>query len=261
MKVKSLTLEKGLTLSYVGKDLEEGALPALFYFALSNEESLGLDPFNQPVAFLANHAMNYPVRIFSLTLPFHGHGHEIPPTKALIYWADEISKRHNIIEEFVDLTKRAVDKLIALGMIVPDQVGVAGLSRGAFIACHVAAKIPEMQTILGFAPLTELTYAKEFHAHKDDSLAKKLGLHNLIDSLIGRSLRFYIGNLDTRVGTSLAFQFIDSLSQASLKAGIRSPKVELIISPSIGHQGHGTSKQIFEQGAAWMADQLRIVHA
>src|ERR1700722_6699499 len=113
MEVKSLLLEDGLNISYVGKDLDQGALPALFYFALSGQESLGLDPYNQPIAFLAD----YPMRLFSLSLPFHGA--EIPPTEALVYWADEIAKGHNLIEEFVGQVKRAFDKLTELGVILP----------------------------------------------------------------------------------------------------------------------------------------------
>jgi predicted esterase len=244
----------GMSFSYIGEDLSHGPLPALFYFALSQDESLGLDPYNQPAAFLAQ----FPMRVFSLSLPFHGG--EIPPTKALNFWSQEINSDHNIIEEFTQQVQQVCAYLIEKQAIFPDQVGVAGLSRGAFIACHVAAKIPHIQTILGFAPLTELSFAKEFESQSSHPLVKKLGLHNILDSLVGRSLRFYIGNMDTRVGTSLCFQFIHALAEASLQKGIRSSPVELIIGPSIGHQGHGTSKQVFEHGALWMAKKLGAAH-
>ncbi|MBI2742568.1 MAG: prolyl oligopeptidase family serine peptidase [Chlamydiales bacterium] len=248
--VQSLTLENGLSLSYLGKDLGEGPLPALFYFALSGEESLMLDPYNQPAAFLAN----YPMRLFSMSLPFHGPG--FSPVEALTFWAKRLAEGHNLIEEFVDQVKAAFEHLVNRGAILHDHVGVAGLSRGAFIACHVAAKIPQIDTILGFAPLVDLSSTKEFEEIAELPLIKSLRLESQVDALIGRSLRFYIGNLDTRVGTSRCFQFIEMLSKKSQERGVRSPRVELRINPSIGHQGHGTSKEIFEHGAAWMARKL-----
>ena len=50
---------------FVGPPLEEGPFPTLIYFALSAEDSLQCDPFNQPVQFLEG----LPLRIFSITLP------------------------------------------------------------------------------------------------------------------------------------------------------------------------------------------------
>jgi esterase FrsA len=47
-------------------------------------------------------------------------------------------------------------------VIQKDKLAVMGLSRGVFIACHVAAAIPAVSTILGFAPLTNLCAIKEF---------------------------------------------------------------------------------------------------
>ena len=51
-----------LPFSYIGPLLHLGAMPAVVYFALSEESSLTLDPFNQP----AIHLSNFPMRILSL---------------------------------------------------------------------------------------------------------------------------------------------------------------------------------------------------
>ncbi len=74
-----------LGISFIGPPLQEGPLPAFFYFAHSAQASLMQDPYNQPAAFLAE----YPVRVFSLSLPFH-YG-AIPPTEALTFWPKKIS--------------------------------------------------------------------------------------------------------------------------------------------------------------------------
>ena len=86
MERKELVLDGGKKVSYVGPDILDGPLPSLFYFALSEEESLLVDPYNQPVQFL----LEKPVRTFSLTIP--GHGPDLDPRKAIGIWAEEFKK-------------------------------------------------------------------------------------------------------------------------------------------------------------------------
>ncbi|MBS0605232.1 MAG: alpha/beta hydrolase [Verrucomicrobia bacterium] len=240
-------------IAYIGPHLSSGPLPALFYFSLSAQDSLKLDPFNQPVDYLSS----LPMRIFSMTLP--GHENNLPPTQALNIWASEIAKGSNPISLFIEKVKRAVAALEALGALIPEKLAVAGLSRGAFIAAHTAAAIPHFRWVLGFSPLTKLSFAKEFQEISELPLVVSLSLENLVDELGDRHVRFYIGNLDTRVGTRHCFEFIEKLSQAAFDSKIRSPQVELIIGPSIGRDGHGTSKEVFHDGAQWLAEKLGAV--
>jgi esterase FrsA len=251
--IHNLATKDDLQVAYTGPHLSSGPLPALFYFALSAQDSLCLDPFNQPVAYLSM----LPMRVFSITLP--GHENNLPPSQALNVWAKEIAKGHNPIATFVTKTKQLIDALIQEGALLPEKFGVAGLSRGAFIATHVAAQIPTCRWILGFAPLTQLCFAKEFQEIAQSPLVQSLNLETLIDQLTERHLLFYIGNLDTRVGTRLCFDFIEKLAQTALKNQIRSPQTELIITPSIGRDGHGTSKEIFHDGAQWIAKRLGAI--
>ncbi len=242
-----------IEIAYLGPALSAGPLPALFYLSLSAHDSLCLDPFNQPAAYLSA----LPMRIFSLTLP--GHENNLPPTQALHYWAREMQSGSNFIATFVDKMQTALDALFLQNALLEDKIAIAGLSRGAFLATHAAARIPVFKRIVGFAPLTHLHYAKEFEELKDDPIVQSASLDGLINALTDCQLRFYIGNLDTRVGTRHCFDFIEKLSQAALEKRIRSPQVELIITPSIGHQGHGTSKEIFHGGAQWIAEQLGAI--
>jgi hypothetical protein len=246
-------LKTGVQVAYIGPPLSEGPLPALFYFSLSDQDSLCLDPFNQPVAYLSS----LPMRIFSMTLP--GHEDNLPPTNALNVWANEIAAGHNIVSTFVEKVKVAVDELLCQGALIPGRSAVAGLSRGAFLAAHVAAAVPQFRWILGFAPLTKLSFAKEFQDLSTHCIVASVAMEQLVDKLTDRHLRFYIGNLDTRVGTRHCFDFIEKLSQAAFKNNVRSPLVELIIGPSIGRDGHGTSKEVFHHGAHWIAEQLRAI--
>jgi hypothetical protein len=247
-----------LEVGIVGPPLHEGPLPAFFYFGLSAKESLCTDPYNQPVAFLAHKRL----RIFSITLPFHNL--PIDPQSALTEWANAFERNEDFLTPFLDNACRLIEKIDSAGYFLPNQVGVAGLSRGAFIATHLAARCPLIQHLLGYAPLSQLSKARGFaslHADPESLHAlAKFDLTHLIPSLIGKNLRFYIGNHDTLVGTATCFSFIEQLSEASYNERIRSPQVELTIFPSIGYLGHGTPQHIFEDGAAWMSRKIQAAN-
>jgi predicted esterase len=246
-------LHPHVEIAYIGPPLSSGPLPALFYFSLSAQDSLCLDPFNQPVSYLSS----LPIRIFSMTLP--GHEDNLPPTQALELWAKEIAHGRNVIAEFVEKIKLAVATLLDQKVLIHHRIAVAGLSRGAFIATHAAAVIAQFRWILGFAPLTDLSFARGFHELLHDPLVKSLALGHLAPRLIDRTVRYYIGNLDTLVSTRRCFDFVETLAQAAYEHKIRSPQVELIIGPSIGRDGHGTSKEVFHDGAQWIAEKLGAV--
>jgi len=251
--IHTFHLQPSVEVAHVGPDFSSGPLPALFYFALSAQDSLGLDPFNQPVAYLSS----LPMRIFSMTLP--GHENHLPPTQALNLWAGEIAQGRNLIAEFIEKIKLAVEMLLHQNILIPDRIAIAGLSRGAFIATHAAASIDQFRWILGFAPLTDLAYAKEFQDLNHDPLVESLKLQHCTPSLIDRALRYYIGNCDTRVSTRRCFDFVEKLAQTAFDSMIRSPQVELIIGASIGRDGHGTAKEVFHDGAQWIAKKLGAV--
>ncbi len=236
MNIQAHQISEKIKVSFVGPPFEEGALPALFYFALSAEDSLGKDPFNQPVKLLGG----LPIRIFSMTLPAHENG--LCPENAIKVWEERMKSGDPVIPPFIEEVKEAIGHLKP--HIKQGRLAVAGLSRGAYIACHVAAVCPEVSHILGFAPLTR------FRA------AKNLDLENLIPTLYNRNIRFYIGNRDTRVGTENAFSFIYKLADEAHKNRLRTAPIEMIIGPSIGRHGHGTSPEVFQNGTDWIKGVL-----
>jgi pimeloyl-ACP methyl ester carboxylesterase len=223
-----------------GPALDQGPLPALFYFSLSGEASLSTPPYNNPVTSLEGSAL----RIFSVDLPFHTS--DAKPDEALRRWLDEPSPLPPFFEQVVEL----IDHLIATHVVDPKRLAVAGLSRGAFVATHIAALEPRIGTILGYAPLTGPSI--------NLSLPQELSLIHLAERLIGRHLLFTIGNRDTQVSTRACYEFVDALTELSFESGLRSPPVELVICPSIGRHGHGTSPETFELGADYIRRRLGI---
>lgn len=238
---------------HLGPSLKLGKLPALFYFALSGKDSLELDPFNQPAAFL----QNSPIRIFSFTIP--GHGPDSKNSEAIASWAQAFSEGKNPIKEFIEGVNQSIEELIRLDLIDSEKMAAAGLSRGGFIATQLAASDSRIKAILGFAPMVQLELSEDFKKYQISEEVLNSSLNHLAEKLVGRSLRFYIGNRDILVHTDANYRFIRLLTEVNFNAGVRSPKVELIISPSIGTKGHGTPPHIFLNGVNWLKETLRIL--
>ncbi len=239
----------GSPMYYQGPTLDAGPKPTVLFFALSAYTSLFVDPFNQPVLHLSQQG----IRVFSWDLPFHGL--EQDPQKAMHHWAHEFSHNSSFISDFMALCQENINYLFEGGWIESKDLAVAGLSRGGFIATHLAAQDKRIQAILGFAPLTHPHLLKEIELFPKVSF-EKIALTTLVDELIPTPLRFYIGNRDIRVGTDACYTFIRTLTEAAFTKGIHSPQVELILYPSIGYKGHGTPPSIFHDGAEWIKRQL-----
>lgn len=238
----------GTTLYFIGPPLKQGPLPTLFYFSLSGEESLTLAPYNTPITFLDETKL----RIFSIDLPAHGEGFN--KHKAIGIWAQWMEEGKHPLMDCIEEICKSIDYLFE--QEIASSIATAGLSRGAFIATHVASNDPRVKGVLGLAPLTDLSYSPDFARIKDHPHVQAMALQHLLPSLLHIPIRFSIGNQDTAVGTDTCFSFIFDLASLAHENGTRSPHVELTIHPSIGHRGHGTPRHIFESGAHWIQDLL-----
>lgn len=253
--MKRLEDPYGNEITYLGLGPEAGPLPAFFYFSLSGEESLGLEPYNSPAVLSEEPSL----RVFSMTIPGHGEGFD--KHHAIQYWSDEMEKGNYLLENFFKETSFSLHWLIEKGMVDPHHIAVGGLSRGGFIATHLAALDTRIKIILGFAPLARLEETKEFASEKHSTHAKmraeSLSLNHLVDKLTHvHHLRFYIGNRDERVGTDACYHFIRKLADKAHDVRARHMHIELNITPSIGHKGHGTAPHTFEEGVKWMKERL-----
>lgn len=234
--------------SFIGPPLDAGALPAFFYLSLSGDESLELPPYNQPAASFQNR----PCRVFSLTLPGHGDGFD--KFVAMEYWAEQMASEPYFLDHFFELCAQAITWLLEQGYLVPGKIAIGGLSRGAFAAAHIAAKVPQITSLVGYAPLTRLGHLKAFASYLEfPNVRERLPMLDLI-TLIPKlshlkALSFYSGTHDTLVGTDHCIEFVKALAAAKMN-------VELLLYPSIGHGGHGTAPHIFQKGAVWVKQHL-----
>lgn len=242
-----MTIEtsSNLPIVWTGPDLSKGPLPAFFYFALSGEDSLHLDPYNQPVQFLKGS----PIRCFSFSIPFHGPGYD--NNQSMDLWKKEFEQNSSFLEQFFQKCLVNIDYLINQNLIDITKIAVGGLSRGGFIATHLAARDSRIKYVLGYAPMTRLRVLEELQGtgHGWD-------LIDLTDKLTHVHLRYYIGNRDLRVGTDACFDFIQALTESMFQQGQRSPPVEMVIAQSVGFKGHGTLPPTFRDGIDWLKQKL-----
>ncbi|HSX13529.1 MAG TPA: prolyl oligopeptidase family serine peptidase [Chlamydiales bacterium] len=245
----AINVAPDITLYHSGPPLDYGPLPSFFYFALSGTDSLMLEPYNQPVEFLHGQM----IRVFSMTLP--GHESNLPASKAIEVWADDLSQKKDPINDFLDAFEKALDFAIQQKFVDPKKIAVGGLSRGGFIALHAAAREERLKYVVAFAPITDLTQVHEFSSIQEK--VRFLDLSQISQKLIQQNIRLYISNHDTRVSTQSCFDFAMSVVKSATSHQIRSPKVEFILYPPIGHQGHGTPPEIFKAGADWIISCLK----
>jgi esterase FrsA len=243
----ALNAGHGITVYHTGPALDHGPLPSFFYFAISGSDSLCLDPFNQPVQFLQGEM----IRIFSMTLPGHENG--LPAKGAMPLWAEDLAKGIDCVRDFIETARIGVDFTIREKFADPNKLATGGLSRGGFMAAHLAATEGRFRSLLGFAPLTRLGTLKDFANLQQNPLVQNLDLVHLAEKLSDRHVQLYIGNHDTRVGTRDCFDFAMNLVE---KKKTRISHVKMGIYPSIGQDGHGTPLEIFREGARWIASQL-----
>lgn len=246
----TIEADGGVKVYHLGPPQDQGPMPTLIYLSIAGDESLLLDPFNQPVTAL----QDLPMRIFSFDLP--GHGADFDKNHAIRWLSQEVREGRDPFNPFFVQATETIGYLIRQGWIDPQKIAMAGLSRGVFFAMHIAARLPEVKTLLGFAPMTFLSYQKDFADLQDHPLIQQLSPLNLIEKLYTRSFRFYIGNHDIAVGTERCFTLLQALTDHAFANYKRSPEIEMIMSPSIGHRGHGTSAKIFLEGAAWIKEKL-----
>ncbi len=252
--MKTLKSPEGTELYYTGEDADHGPLPAFFYFALCKEESLTLEPYNHPVLPFKE----TPCRVFSVSIPGHGDGHD--KFLAIDYWAEQMAKGTYILEPFFEEVAQVITWLVETDVIDPNRLAFGGLSRGAFVATHIAARQPHVQTLVGFAPLVDLRQSASFTPYPElNQWLQTLDLHTLIPKLDHlKNFRFYMGLNDTLVNTDTCYSFIREFACHAETERLRALTVELMLRPSIGYKGHGTPPEVFEAGAHFVQHHLSI---
>lgn len=224
---------------YVGAPIDSTnptPLPTIVYFALTSSQSLELDPFNQFVSNLfPSSPSSASFRVLSVTLPYHT-SDMVANEAVFTAWADVYCSGGDLLSSYVRRVNDTIEQLVHDHVIASQQVYVAGLSRGGLIAALLAAKSVHVKAVLGFAPVTVLTDLPEFDevAKMEGRVRERLNRASLLNEhvlqeLVGKPLRFYMGNFDRRVGTRNAFEVVHRLAEMAGGKRVRSPPHEFVM--------------------------------
>lgn len=141
--------------------------------------------------------------VMSLDLPCHGADAE-PGVQPLVCWAQRIAAGDAGI--FLTFCAGLFGVLDQRGV---SEVGIVGVSRGAYVAITCAAYDERFRDLALEIPLTDLNYLTEFKSLPvDESL---FGTDQYVPYISDRAILVRIGRDDTRVGTALAVAFAQKL--------------------------------------------------
>lgn len=238
-----------LGLRYLGPGPEAGPQATVLACALSASMTLDGGPIALPAELLAARG----VRVLALDLPHHSEGAD--PQKALERWAQDLQGGHHPLRHWGDQLEVALEELVEMGALT--SLSFYGISRGALAAAWAAThlNLPEKVTIsklCAWAPLARLSRGKDFQQIAHLPAVQELDCSRWVERMTTLALKVWIGNLDQRVGVLPSFEWVESLAQAQQRSGQRVCRSELVIRPSIGHMGHGTSPEAFQEGVQWL---------
>jgi pimeloyl-ACP methyl ester carboxylesterase len=135
----------------------------------------------------------------SLDLPCHGADAE-PGVQPLDCWAQRIAAGDKDI--FLTFCAGLFRVLKRLGV---SEVGIVGISRGAYVAITCAAYNERFRDLALEIPVIDLNYLTEFKSLPVDEAL--FGTDQYVPYVRDRAILVRIGRNDTRVGTALAVAF------------------------------------------------------
>src|SRR4051812_4366968 len=156
--VRELATPTGIRFAVIG---DKGAKPAptLFFFAGAARATL----LSRDFARCGHHLLKDGVLLVAIDIPAHGDdARKEEPPGGITGWRYRLEKGEDPITPFTKKVSNVLDYLVKEGYADPKRVGAVGTSRGGFIASHVAAADTRFQTIVEFAPVTDLLAVKEF---------------------------------------------------------------------------------------------------
>ncbi|MGI9456452.1 MAG: alpha/beta hydrolase family protein [Aeoliella sp.] len=251
--VRLTTTKNGIQFGTWGKAPATPA-PTLLVFAGTIELTLGPDHdgyYRQCATFLAPKGY----LCVSLDLPCHGREKIAQEAEGLSGWRERVEAGQPLIDSFQTKVAAVLDHLIASGDADPDRIATCGVSRGGFVALHLAAREPRIAATAAFAPVTDLAVLTEFAGAEQLPAVKALALKEWADRHAGRPIRLVIGDQDRRVGTDHAIAFSRRVARRAREAQLPGA-LELHVVPE--PRGHAIPVGTFKQAADWIEQQLHL---
>ena len=194
----------------------------------------------------------------SVDIPCHGDDKRPGEPDGLSGWRSRLEKGERLFAAFNTQVASVLDYLVRQGTVDAARVGVCGISRGGFVALHLAATEPRMRFVVAFAPVTDLLALREFNGIADPAPARALDVMTLADKLVDRPIWISIGHNDERVGSGHAIDFALHMMRISVKHKMpmihfwSGDDIRLTVTPSEGANGHSSYRGAHEDAATWI---------
>jgi hypothetical protein len=216
----------------------------VIFFTTTAKEALEVPPLCNPSNLLQDHH----IRVISFDLPLHDD--TIPSFDGVKRWTSHMAENN---EDILDLFLKEVSEWIDQNLPPSAPLGFMGISRGAFLAAHLANYRGKKYPLLLFSPMHDLEYPWLWTAQSEIPLfVEKYRMSHIRSFLKDCPVFLSIGNNDERVHTHKLIHFYEQMIEEKKKGQQRNIPLELHVFPSIGMYGHGTSDNIFSLGTTWM---------
>lgn len=166
----------------------------------------------------------------SLDLPAHGAdvrpGED--PDLPLLAWRTRLTAGDPLVSAFVERFAAVLNGLIASDMSDPRAICLLGISRGGFLAFHVAAHESRVRGVAAIVPVTDLRALWEFNGLWSDPVVVGLRVQSLAPALRGRPVFITAAAVDPRAHTPWTLELADALRSAG-------SDLEITIQPGAEH--------------------------
>jgi esterase FrsA len=181
--------------------------PTVFLFAVAADVTIDSPTYN---------AATDPLRregwlIVSMDPPAHGEDARAGESPDLTGWAQRVAAGQPLVEPFVTNVSRAIDSLIATKQSDPTAIFAVGISRGGFLALHLAAVDHRVRGVVAMMPVTDLRALLEF---RNVVAPERYLLTSVAGQLSRTPLYVRIAEQDGRVSTEACQQFVNTVEQA-----------------------------------------------
>lgn len=228
--IRDLRTPQGVTFSLLG---ERPDTPAPTLFVLGADATHNL---SDPNSIESGRALREQQGFLCVSLDSPCEGGDQRPDEpwGLAGWRTRVEAGEDIVADFNTRAGSVLDCLVDEGYTDPGRVVFLGISRGGFLALHVAAADPRVRAVAAIAPVTELRKLEEFTGLDDHPLTESLALLHRAAALVDRPVWLIIGDRDHRVGTDHTIALARAISRCSEQNGAPG-RVTLHVVPADGH--------------------------
>ncbi len=190
--------------------------------------------------------------VVALDAPCHGDDLRPGEAQEILGWAARFQKDEDAVADFVRRTNDVIDQLVKDGAAKPGSVAMMGISRGGFLAFHVAAGNARIGAVCALAPVMDWGVVREFAQMRDNKLVRSTALINWADK-ITCPVWTIIGSDDDRVDTAKTVEVMQRLlaNNKTRNAGLA---IDLHVTST---PGHSSQAWWHDEGAHWLLNRVK----